>query len=145
MDSISIEDAISWNDRVHNAVQDDLIRLNSVVVESNKELDVLRQVKNTTTEENKKRYGKIGKLVTSRNICMDLIDFADSLFMNKEEISLLRKNILFLRGRAGIGKSHLLASKSHQLISNKQPALLLLGGDYTCLLYNLTLPTKRIV
>lgn len=38
---------------------------------------------------------------------------------------------MFLRGRAGIGKSHLLASKSHQLISNKQPALLLLGGDYT--------------
>lgn len=131
VDGISIEDAISWNDRVHNAVQDDLIRLNSVVVESNKELDVLRQVKNTTTEENKKRYGKIGNLVTSRNICMDLIDFADSLFMNKDEISLLRKNILFLRGRAGIGKSHLLASKSHQLISNKQPALLLLGGDYT--------------
>lgn len=43
---------------------------------------------------------------------------------------MLTKKILFVEGSAGVGKSHLFASKTDALLDNHRYALLLLGGNY---------------
>ena len=59
-----------------------------------------------------------------------LIDLPEKISINKRERSLLYGKIMTLNGRAGTGKSQLLASETKNLLDDGRISLLLIAGNY---------------
>lgn len=60
----------------------------------------------------------------------ELLELPNILTISDKEKELLTKKVLFIDGRAGTGKSQLLAHETDKLITSHRKALLLLAGDY---------------
>ncbi len=76
-----------------------------------------------SSEELNRIEDKIDKLCT-------LIELASGLQIQEIEKAVIQGKFLFVEGKAGVGKSHTFANEVLELLTKKQYALLMLGGDY---------------
>lgn len=125
--------AIDWCQRVEEAIKsflDGLRKSRQKLIEERKKAYEAGFGGNETKEERSvaiKRYreleDKIGKYDT-------LIEFPEMLSVTERERQLLHGNVLTLFGRAGTGKTQLIASTTKRLLDADRTALLLVAGIY---------------
>ena len=118
LDDVSIEnleDSFWWYERISEEISQSISKLNCELEElENKQFDEndIMSISDFTVQ-NKIREIK------------ELIDLPRDLIISGEERNLIMRDCLFVHGIAGIGKSHLLATKTNTLLSEGRSALLL--------------------
>lgn len=78
-------------------------------------------------ESARKKYQDIDFQITD---IKKMIDLPDRLTITERENQLLHGNMLILKGRAGAGKSQLLATKTKSMLDENRTVLLLVAGIY---------------
>lgn len=115
----SIPDVLEWDRRIKA----------ELVSETEKLETDLSDIK-TREEElkaNKKDNQKYRELRRQENHIEELLSLASRLSFTTEEQALIQNKILFIKGEAGTGKSHLLANELHSLIADEKGGVLILG------------------
>jgi len=125
--------SIEWNDVVRVAVAGFL----DIFEEEIKKLEAERDKQYILSYDNKKerkeredalsKYHNLGNQIRDIDI---LIELPDRIAISEREKQLLYGDILTVYGKAGIGKSQLLASKMQSLLGEKRIGLLLVAGIY---------------
>ena len=124
----TILNVLQWDNRIKEAVKEDIDDFEKQMSECKEQrerlLTKLRE-KNShdSSEELNRIEDKIDKLYT-------LIELASGLQIQEIEKAVLQGKFLFVEGKAGVGKSHTFANEVLELLTKKQYALLMLGGDY---------------
>lgn len=78
-------------------------------------------------EEALKKYHELGKQIRDIDT---LLELPDRIAISERERKLLHGDILTIHGKAGIGKSQLLAIKTQELLAENRMGLLLVAGIY---------------
>ena len=78
-------------------------------------------------EEALKKYRELGKEIRDIDT---LLELPDRIAVSERERKLLHGDILTIHGKAGIGKSQLLAIKTQELLAENRMGLLLVAGIY---------------
>lgn len=116
----NLEDSFWWYERISEEISQSISKLNCELEElENKQFDEndIMSISDFTVQ-NKIREIK------------ELIDLPRDLIISDKERKLIMRDCLFVHGIAGIGKSHLLATKTNTLLSEGRSALLLVAGIY---------------
>ncbi len=133
VDIETLYNSIEWNDIVQREIRSFLDEWE----EERKKLEVERQKaymlfgdsdKNQKEHEDAfKNYQDLGNKIHELDI---LIELPERIRISEREKQLLYGNILTIYGRAGAGKSQLLATKTQSLFNNGRIGLLLVAGIY---------------
>ncbi len=133
VDIKSLYNALDWKDIIKQQIQSDLDKLTQEVkhLESQqKEAYCSAEKNDENSEERRKVLEKardIGRHITSLK---SNIALPEVITITDREKSLLYGQIMTLSGRAGTGKSQLLAAKTKSLLDEKRAVLLLIAGVY---------------
>lgn len=119
---------LQWDDMIQKAIGQNLRKFESSIEKLNNELEVLA-LDSKETEAHRRRK-QTHEILEKIKLFEKLRSIANGLKLTKREETLIQSNILVLEGKAGVGKSHLLANETQKFLSCDQWALLLLGGDY---------------
>lgn len=123
-----------WKERLLESLNPHLNKLLKKRGELYADLEKLHQIidgsGSISKEECKKNHNK--KSAIEREIHeIDLItDLPNVISISDKEKQLLHKDVLFVMGKGGSGKSHLLACKTNSLLDGGRTVLLLVAGDY---------------
>lgn len=134
VDAETLEDALNWKQIADLAVEE-------YIAEYNKSKDELYQFQNDQNEsdietensssegktKSKKELGEINRKIYKID---KLISLTKVLEVSEREKNLLHGNTLALYGKAGIGKSQMLASEISHLSEKNRMALFLIAGEY---------------
>lgn len=133
VDIKSLYNALDWKDIIKQQIQSDLDKFAQEVkyLESQQEEAYCRAQKNDeNSEEKHKALNKardIGRHITELK---SYIALPEVIAITDREQSLLYGQIMTLSGRAGTGKSHLLAVTTKSLLDDKRTVLFLIAGIY---------------
>ena len=125
----NIVTCLSWNGIIQDAVGQKLDAFKLEI--KNLEIEKIRLDTDAQKTDDDKRLQQIYDFRERIELFEKLISIADSLKLTENESKLIQSNILVLEGKAGVGKSHLLANETKKLLSYGRWVLLLLGGDYS--------------
>lgn len=131
--SETLYDSFQWNNEVRLAVTTFLDELTEECKKLEKKRDekyrlVYESDKNREeSKEARKEYQELESQIHNLNMLKRL---PDMVMISKRERQLLYGDILTISGRAGTGKSQLLASKTQSLLGEDRVALLLVAGIY---------------
>lgn len=132
---VSIEtlcDAENWADTVRNSIHE----LVSALKDEQKKLERKREERQIASDSKRKKEDReteingIEELENEIITIDEMINLPDMLEITDRERQLLHGNVLTLHGKAGAGKSQLLAVKTRSLIDEQRVALLLVAGIY---------------
>lgn len=126
IDEKNIFDAIDWQRKVES----DMSTPRKQIEE---ELQELKTFLEAQSENNAQNEGKISEQYLTRNKIQNLnmlLELPSIIEVSTEEQNLLKTRVLLINGEAGIGKSQLLADKTHKLMAIHRKALLLLANQY---------------
>lgn len=134
VDTESLDDALNWKHIADSAVEEYVAEYNKAKEElsqsqndqSNSSIEIGESSSEDKTKS-KKEQGEINKKI---NKIDKLISLTRILDVSEREKNLLHGNILALYGKAGIGKSQMLASEISHLSEKNRMALLLIAGEY---------------
>ena len=115
----NIFDAFKWKESIEGSIQADCSQL----------LD-RRELLLKEIEEKAQDKESLNNLRLKVQYIDELLKLPDMLSISDKEKALLTEKILFIDGKAGTGKSQLLANETDKLIKAHRKALLLLAGDY---------------
>lgn len=129
----NIFDAIDWKETIESTVKEYLEQMNAERHELQLLLEQQRKnsfdMPNSTSkeflakEEYYNLFDKIKNLTT-------LLELSNIVAISIEEQRFLKAKVLLIDGEAGIGKSQLLANKTHNLLKLHMKVLLLLANQY---------------
>ena len=134
VDFDTIRDSFAWKDKAESAVS---LELKQFVKEEQQLMDEKKEDQSDDRQE-------IQHQETDRRrkaeILSSLIQLPSSVEISKEEQRLIERDVLIITGKAGCGKSHLLANETSVLLNesvqlaaeddcNYREALLILGGN----------------
>ena len=132
--SVSIDslcDALSWKDTVmsvitvfHNQLKEELEKLNKA---AQNQLEIAINTEEKERDNAYKKYYDIDRQINRIDM---LLELPDIIAISERESQLLRSDIMTLCGRAGTGKSQLLAYKAKSLLDQNRASLLLLAGFF---------------
>ncbi len=129
----TLYESVEWDRTVRLSVATFLDEL----VKKRKNLEVERNEKYTffcdkerDRKERNEAFKKYQDLESRIHKLNTLIELPDKIIISERERQLLQGNILTISGRAGTGKSQLLASKMQSLLSDERMGLLLIAGIY---------------
>lgn len=149
IDFHTICQAVSWYSTVSESIADYVAELSRNLEEyknrsSEKYEDYLKAEKES---EKKAAYSQYRMYEEKVRDIEQLISLPDELALSAREAKLLESKILFVSGKAGTGKTQLLAFETKKMLDNERPSLFLIGGDYcseetieTQIMRNLGLP-----
>lgn len=133
VDTETICDAIKWD----NLVRSDVATFLDKLAEKRNNLERKRDEMYALFHESEKNLDKQGETrkeyqeLRSKIHNLDtLIGLPDMLTISERERQLLQGNVLAISGKAGTGKSQLLASKTQNLLGEMRVSLLLVAGMY---------------
>ncbi len=133
VDTETLYDSITWVDTVSTRVNPYLDKYveNSKCIEKKLDDAYARSYNNTQSKESReaarKEYLEMEQLLRNIN---DLLRLPHMIEISVREQQLLRNKVMNLSGRAGTGKSQLLAYKTNSLLDENRTVLLLLAGIY---------------
>ena len=119
IDEENIFDACEWKERIERDIQ---VEYNHLVGERKV---LLKKIEEEIQEKERSDYPR----QKVRHID-ELLELPNILTISDKEKELLTKKIIFIDGRAGTGKSQVLANETDKLIKSHRKALLLLAGEY---------------
>lgn len=154
----TIEETLQWEQKVVDRTKDEIEELEKRRVEEQKQLeglyDELRALRtgNTckTKEEHEKKSGelrdKISDLENEISVLDEICALPSELNVSNDEKNALQRKVLFVEGKAGCGKSHMLANETMKLLKDGRYALLLIGGDYldSCTIHEQIMKNLRV-
>lgn len=154
----TIEEALQWEQRIVDRIKDEIDELEKRRVEIQKRLKDLYEEQRAqgtggtgkTKEEHEKRYielqDKISYLENEIRVLDEICGLPSELNISKDEKNVLQRKVLFVEGKAGCGKSHMLANETIELLKDGRFALLLLGGDYldSCTIHEQIIKNLRV-
>lgn len=129
--NISVEDiteCLKWNDIIQKDVGKSLVEFELSINKLEQNLQIINSDIREIDAYKKKQLAN--SILAQIEVYKKLISIANGLNFTENEAKLIQSNILVLEGKAGVGKSHLLANEAKKLLSNGHWVLLLLGGDY---------------
>lgn len=124
VDVHTLSDAYSWQETVRTSIASFLEGLDK------KKQSIKENIVLLSKESSKNKKKQIRDLYGEIDEIEDLVSMVDQLIVTEREHELLEKDVLFLKGEAGIGKSQLLAWKTKGLLDEERAALLLVAGIY---------------
>ena len=133
VDIETLYESIEWDSAVRLSVATFLDELakerKNLEAERNEKYTFFCDKERDRKERNKafKRYQDLESEIHKLNT---LIELPDKIIISERERQLLQGNILTVSGRAGTGKSQLLASKTQSLFGDERIGLLLIAGIY---------------
>lgn len=139
IDDKNIIDVLKWDDILKEGIKSDVNILNSQLVKLQDErYDLQKKMYENLTEDKKQKLNfsredirkNISEIDYRIELLKELIELPKELKVSDIEENVLKGNILFVEGKAGVGKSHLFANETVRLLEDSQYSLLLLGGDY---------------
>lgn len=129
----SIDSSLKWIETVKHNIQSELGEISKEVEQLNNQLDDIYQSA-VANDQDKDEYRKLinNAHVIERHIdeLTEFIKLPELIALTEKETSLLNGQIMLLYGKSGMGKSHLLASKTKELLDAGRIALLLIAGIY---------------
>lgn len=120
----NIEDVILWDEKLKESIKIELDKFENQLIKKRNKLDEL------LNELQKAEDGELRVISYEIRLLENLVNLSNSLKLTTKEIKLLKSKVLMIKGRAGIGKTHLLANQVEKLQREDRNALMLLGGDY---------------
>jgi len=133
VDDTTVYLATDWADTVKRAVNDYIAKFTEecrrLEEESGKLYSIVEDSSRMKTEQTEalKKYRALGTQISKIET---LIELPESLIITEREKQLLCSKVLAISGRAGMGKSQMLAVKTRSLLDNCRNALLLVAGNY---------------
>lgn len=130
IDEKNILDAIGWKKNIETDTNEYRTKIinerKKLLIKIEKQNEMMRKNSYNSNEQIKIReqYSNLQQNIRYLNV---LLTLSDMLEISDEEQSILNGNILLIDGKAGTGKSQLLADKTNKLLLNNKKALLLLG------------------
>lgn len=154
----TIEETLQWEQRVVDRTKDEIEELEKKRVEIQKQLkclyDELRALGTgrtcKTKEEHKKKCGELQDRISCFENEIRVLDeicaLPSELNISNDEKNALQRKVLFVEGKAGCGKSHMLANETIELLKDGRYALLLIGGDYldSCIIHEQIMKGLRL-
>lgn len=119
IDFISIHDVECWQDKVSSHFSDDIKEIEISIDDIQKHLTEIDNSDSRKVREYRLRLSKLKKL----------LDLYYGLKISETECNLLNNKVLVVEGSAGIGKSHLFANETFEILNEKECALLVIGGE----------------
>lgn len=133
VDTESLYIALKWENIVKQHIQVDLDKFDESIkhLKIQQEEAYVNAYNNVGSKEEKgkaleKAHG-IGRQIDD---LIELIDLPETITITNRERSLLQSQVMLLSGRAGAGKTQLLATKTKTLLDANRTALLLVAGIY---------------
>ena len=125
-----IHDCLSWPDTIQSACASEFDAIKQQVADKEKE---------RTAAWDEKNFDKVNAIVKELREYMSLLDVPERMIPAPLCCSLMTKQVLVVRGEAGVGKSQLFAVAAEKHVRENRGAILLLGTDY---LNNSTVPLQ---
>ncbi len=133
VDIESLYNASTWEDTVKVKVQGYLAELcgeKECLEDQRKEAFRIADMNEKSSEERHDAIEKAHNLGRRIDELTFLMNLPEVIAINERERSLLHGKIMILEGRAGTGKSQLLAAKTKALLDDNRMSLLLIAGIY---------------
>ncbi len=133
VDTESLYTALKWEGIVKQQIQVDFDKFDEAVKQLKRQQEEAydNAYNNAGSKEEKsKALEKVHDIGCQIYDLTVLIDLPDTITINDRERSLLQGQVMLLSGRAGTGKSQLLATKIKTLLDVNRTALLLVAGIY---------------
>lgn len=115
----SIPDVLKWDRRIKADLASEMEKLETDLTDIK-----ARQEELKANREGDQKYRELHR---QENHIEELLLLASRLSFTIEEQALIQNKILFIKGEAGTGKSHLLANELHTLIADEKGGVLILG------------------
>ena len=129
----SLNDSFEWYKKIHKELQSYISELNKNLndLEAQRELHIESSIKGNPPNENNHEYTrKLDSLNYDIKEIKELLGMLDKLIVREREKRLLHSNVLLISGKAGTGKSQLLAHEANLLSEDGRECLLLVSGIY---------------
>ena len=133
VDVESLYEALDWENTIEQKVHSNLDRLKEEILHFKEQQHEINQnafKKGSSQEERQTALDKTNEINQSINELSLLINLPQKITINERERSLLFGRIMKLTGKAGVGKSQLLASETKFLFDSRRTALFLVAGIY---------------
>jgi len=114
-----------WFSELHKSIVNDIESLTKRIEEINAAIkDIDYKI------EGRKAKGEFDKLANEKAYVIEIMNLPYLVELTDREKQLLHGKSLFINGRAGIGKSQLLAYETEKLLNDDREVLLLIAGIY---------------
>ena len=133
VDTESLYRSAKWAESIKTIVKADIDlltqKINDLKIKRTSEYSIAFGNEQTEEERNEafNRYQELGWRIRELT---KLLELPEMIVITDRENNLLHGQIMKLYGRAGMGKSHLLATKTQSLLAEGRTALLLVAGIY---------------
>lgn len=119
IDFNSIHDVEHWQDKVNERFSDDIIQIESKIDDTQSQILEIRDSSREKVAEYRLELNKLEKL----------LNLYHALEITESEKKLLNNKVLIVEGSAGIGKSHLFANETFEILNDNECALLIIAGE----------------
>lgn len=116
----TIPDVLGWDRRVKSALISETEKLETALADKKTKIEDLSREEIDFDQKYRELHRQI-------NHIEELLLLASQLSFTTEEQALIQNKVLFIKGEAGTGKSHLLANELHTLIAEEKGGVLILG------------------
>ena len=124
--------AIDWEKNIKQLMQTDLDRFANTIEQLKEQQKAVYAIYNSAgnKEEKRKALEKAHDLSRQIDDFTLLLNLPDTVLITEREQNLLHGQVLVISGKAGTGKTQLLANKTKILLDENRMALLLVAGIY---------------
>lgn len=119
IDFNSIHDVEHWQDKVNERFNDDIIQIESKIDDTQSQILEIRDSSREKVAEYRLELNKLEKL----------LNLYHALEITESEKKLLNNKVLIVEGSAGIGKSHLFANETFEILNDNECTLLIIAGE----------------
>ena len=119
IDFNSIHDVEHWQDKVNEHFSDNIIAIESKIDDAKSQI-----LKNGDSSRE-----KVAEYKWELNKLEKLLNLYHALEITETEKKLLNNKVLIVEGSAGIGKSHLFANETFEILNDNECVLLIIAGE----------------
>lgn len=121
VDIHNIESCLVWKENINNICCQEFLEIEKIIKEKNIKLEKALE------ESDKKNLNALQDEINALN---SLLQLPEDIQPSDDIAFLIKKQILFVKGNAGVGKSHLFAFSAKNLLEDGKDAILMLGANF---------------
>jgi len=141
VDCLNVEDSFEWDKKIRTIATKEIKVIEDALIELEKNYELLifqggnpeklKEINLLLKLDHKTPYNTtLNNIIYKKDKFNEFLEMMESLKINDEERQIIHSKIFFLKGEAGVGKTHILANQVNEMLLDGKMALMLLGGDY---------------